>query len=154
MTRHIFQRLFLVFLLTVSAGAAQSPDSEKPVWTMELITVKPGMFGFTLGYLDDNWLRVREEAKRQGVVLTYHRIAEQADLERGGNIVLLTEYKNRFAYDGREKLFSSIRKQLPSNTNSGVLRPYKQEDLFETSGARVFQDWSDTDNTRARPASD
>ncbi len=153
MARNIFRGPFLIFLLAVCGASAQSPDTEKPVWTMELITVKPGMFGFTLGYLDDNWMRVREEAKRQGVVLTYHRMAEQGDLGRGGNILLLTEYKNRFAYDGREKLSGSISKQLPSDTNSGVLRPYKQEDLFETSSARLFQDWSDTDNTRARPAS-
>jgi hypothetical protein len=121
------------------------------VWTMELITVKAGMFGLTLGYLDDEWMRVREEAKRQGVVLAYHRIAEQAEPDRG-NLVLLTEYKNRSAYDGRERLFGSIRKQLP-NTNSGVIRPYKQENLFEISSGRVFQDWSETDNIRSRPAS-
>jgi hypothetical protein len=52
------------------------------LWTMELIKVKPDMFGLTLGYLDDNWMRVREEAKRQGSVLSYRRIAPGLELVR------------------------------------------------------------------------
>jgi hypothetical protein len=82
---------------------------------MEFIRVKPGMFGLTLSYLNDNGMRVREEAKRQGAVLSYHRIAEQGSGESDRNIVLLTEFKNPNAYDAREKLFASIRMQLPNN---------------------------------------
>jgi hypothetical protein len=150
MQRRIFASLFLVSFLIVAGGGAQSPmESEKPVWTMELIKVKADMFGFTLGYLDDNWMRVREEAKRHGSVLSYHRIAEQGSRESDRNIVLLTEYKNQAAYDASEKLFSSIRKQLPNNT-SGVVRPLQQEDVYETVSERVFQDYSDIDNARFR----
>jgi hypothetical protein len=142
----IFASLFLISLLVVAVGGAQSPsETEKPMWTMELIKVKPEMFGFTLGYLDDNWMRVREEAKRQGSVLSYHRIAEQGSGESDRNIVLLTEYKNQAAYDAREKLFSSIRKQLPNNT-SGLIRPPQQGDLYEILSTRVFQDYSYIDN--------
>ena len=149
MERRIFASLFLISLLIVAAvGGAQSPsESEKAVWTMELIKVKPDMFGFTLGYLDDNWMRVRQEAKRQGPVLSYHRIAEQDSGE--SDIVLLTEYRNQATCDARERLFSSIRKQLPNNT-SGLLRPPQQEDLYEVLSTRVFQDYSDMDSARFR----
>src|SRR5258705_1495358 len=117
MRGRIFAGVFLVSLLTVGGGGAQSPaHSEKPVWTMEFIKVKPGMFGLTLGYLDDNWMRVREEAKRQGAVLSYRRIAETVQITPGSksgdqnSIVLLTEYKNLAAFVEREKLFALIRK--------------------------------------------
>ena len=150
MQRRIFASLFLLSLLIVAGGGAQSPsESQKSVWTMEVIRVKPDMFGFTLGYLDDNWMRVREEAKRQGAVLSYHRIAEQGTQESNRNIVLLTEYKNQAAYDAREALFSSIRKQMPNNT-SAVIRPPKQEDLYETVSTRIFEDYSDIGNARLR----
>ncbi len=147
-----FAALFLVFLLIVAGGGAQQfhrADGEKPVWTMEFVKVKPGMFGFTLGYLDDNWMREHEEAKRQGAVLSYHRIAEQGSGESDRNIVLLTEFKNVPTYAAREELFASIRKQLPNNT-SGVVRPPRQEDLYENVSTRVFQDYSDTDIARFR----
>ena len=152
MQRRMFAGLFLLSLFLVAGGRAQQfpADGEKPVWTMEFIKVKPGMFGFTLGYLDDNWMRVLEQAKRQGTVLSYHRIAEQGNKESNRVILLLTEYKNSTAYDARERLFASIRKQLPSTT-SGVIRPSRQEDLYETVNTRVFQDYSEMYNARLQP---
>ncbi len=149
MQRRIFGGLFLLSVFIVAGGGAQQfpSEREKPVWTMDFIKVKPGMFGLTLGYLDDNWMRVREEAKRQGAVLSYHRIAEEGSHESDGTMVLLTEFKNQAAYAAREGLFASIRMQLPNNT-SGVLRPTKQEDFYQSVSTRVFQDYSDMDSVR------
>jgi hypothetical protein len=114
-------------------------DGDKPMWTMEVLKVQPGKFGATLEDLDNNWLRVRAEGKRQGVVLTCYRIADQ---ENDQNIMLLTEFKNPTAYIyAREKLFSSIRKQLP---DASVVIPLQQSQLYETVTTRVFQDYSDT----------
>src|SRR6266550_3696694 len=123
-------------------GDAQSPDiAEKPVWTLEFIEVGPNM-GLTLGYLDDHWMRVRAEAKRQGAVLSYHRISEMLLVASGSktgdpnSIVLLTEYRNLAAFSGREKLFASILEHLPSST-PGVV-PIKREGLYDTVETRVF----------------
>ena len=150
MQGRVFAGIVLLSLLTVGDVVAQSPSrSEKPVWTMEFVKVKPGMFGLTLGNLDDDWMRVREEAKHRGDILNYHRIGEQGGPQSDGNIVLLTEYKNQAAYDGREKLFESIRNQLSKNS-SGVIRPQKQEDLYEIFSTRVFHDYSDMDTARFR----
>jgi hypothetical protein len=151
MQRRMFAGVFLVSLLIVAGGGAQSPsDSEKAVWTVEFLKVMPGQFGPTLGYLDDNWMRIREEAKRQGAVLSYHRIAEQNISESDRNIVLLTEYKNQAAYDAREKLFASILKQLPVST-PGVLRlPRGPEGLYETVSIRVFRDYPDAYSAQFR----
>jgi len=86
-------------------------------------------------------MRIREEAKRQGEILSYHRIQETVLVAPGikagdpNTIVLLTEYKNLAAFSGREKLFASIREHLPSGT-PGVLRQ-QREDLYETVGTRM-----------------
>ena len=149
MQKRIFGALCVVYLLVVGGGSAQSTDRDKPVWKLEFIKAKPGMFGATLGYLDDNWMRVREEAERQGAVLTYHRIAEQSASENDQTIVLLTEFKNAGVASDSEKLFASIRKQLPDNA-SGVLRPLKPEDLYQTLSTRTFQDYSDKGDPRFR----
>jgi hypothetical protein len=150
----MFAGLFLLSLFIVSGGGAQQfpADREKPVWTMEFIKVKPEMFGSTLGYLDDNWMRVREEAKRQGAVVSYYRIAEDGSGDSDRSIVLLTEFKNSAVYGAREGLFASIRnqrKQLPNNT-PGIVRHRRLEDLYEAMSTRVFQDYSDMENVRLR----
>jgi len=147
----MFTCLFLASLFIVSGGGAQQfpADNEKPVWTMEVIKVKPEMFGPTLGYLDDNWMREREEAKRQGAVVSYYRIVEgSGDSDR--SILLLTEFKNPAAYGGREGLFASMRKQRKQFNTPGVVRLGRPEDLYEAMSTRVFQDYSDVDNARLR----
>jgi len=148
----MFAGLFLVSLFIGSGGGAQQfpADSEKPVWTMESIKVKPEMFGLALGYLDDNWMREREEAKRQGAVVSYYRIAEEGSGDSDRSILLLTEFKNVAAYGAREGLFASMRKQRKQFNTPGVVRLGRIEDLYEAMNTRVFQDYSDMDSVRFR----
>jgi len=158
MRGRIIAGLFLCSLFIVVGGDAQFPAfPERPVWTMESIKIYPEKSGLALGYLDDHWMRIREEAKREGEVLTYHRIVETvlmpSGAKSGNTIVLLTEYKNMAAFLGREKLFASIRERLPSGT-PGVVRQ-RQEDLYEPIDARMFlevPDDGETDRFKAIPA--
>jgi len=137
--------LLLCALCFIVQGDAQSPNlADKPVWTLEFVKVTPNNMGLALSYLDDHWMRVREEAKRQGAVLSYHRISEVL-LETPGSktgdpnsIVLLTEYRNLAAFSGREKLFASIQERLPSGT-PGVI-PIRRDGLYDTVETRVFLD--------------
>ena len=140
-----FASLLLCSFCFIARGDAQAPAiAEKPVWTFESIEVKPGKMGLTLGYLDDHWMRVREEAKLQGAVLSYHRVSEARlaiDGSKTGDpnsIVLLTEYKDLATYLGRETIFASILEHLPDST-PGVV-PRRQEELYETVDTRVFME--------------
>lgn len=146
MQRRLFVGLLVFCLLSIVGSAQNPPDEktfriyEKPVWTMEIIKVKPGQFGPTLGYLDDNWMRVRERAKRQGAVLSYHRIGEESASEGELNIVLLTEFKNQATSDTREILFAAILKQL-QRENSPLVLYQQHKDLYETVSTQVFEDY-------------
>jgi hypothetical protein len=122
---------------------------EKPVWTLEYIEIKPGMFGPAMGYLDDSWIRVREEAKRDGSVLAYHRIAEQASDKGSWNVVLITEFKNQAASDASEKEFDAILRRLPKDT-SEVIRGFGPDELFQSVSKRSFQDFSEGANPQFR----
>ncbi len=84
MKGRIFAGLFLCSLFFVVGGDAQTDKIERPVWTLEFIKVRSENFGPAMGYLDDHWMRVRAEAKRQGAVLDYHRI-QNAVLEIPGD---------------------------------------------------------------------
>lgn len=70
MKGRVLARLFLCSLFFVVGGDAQSPNtSEKPVWTLELIKVRPENVALAMQYLNDHWMRVRAAAKRRGAVL-------------------------------------------------------------------------------------
>jgi hypothetical protein len=158
-TKFLGMALFsLLIALSANAQQLQLQDaphvtpsiSDKPVWALEFVKVKPGTFAATMSYLDDNWIRVRAEAKRQGAVLIYNRVADERRVlipaEESSNndwdILLMTEYQNQAAYDGREKLFASILQRLPDNT-AGIIQRYKKEDLFQSVKIRVLQDFSE-----------
>ena len=149
MKGRIFAGLFLCSLFFVIGGDAQSPNSEKTVWTMESIKVKPENFGPAMGYLDDHWMRVRAEAKRQGAVLDYHLIQNVVLVTPGhkvgdpSSIVLLTEYKNLDAFMECQKLFDSMRER-PRFQTGGVIKPWAPEDLFEMLNTQVFVEEPDT----------
>src|SRR5215469_2962164 len=140
-----FASLLLCSLCFIAKGGAQSQEpAEKPVWAMEFLEVHPGKMELALGYLDDHWMRVRQEAKRQGVVLSYHRVSEVQLAMPGSKagdpnaIVLLTEYKNLAAFSGREAVFASILRRLPDSTPGLV--PLRPEELYETVETRVFME--------------
>jgi hypothetical protein len=127
----------LLAVVFVAGGKSQRlSDIDKPMWTMEFIQVRPGMYGATLGYLDDNWMRVREEAKHRGAVVTYQRLVQQMT-EGEPKIILITEFKNSDAYLFRDSLFDSISKNLP--TTPGVVR-LPRESLFDAGKTMVLQD--------------
>jgi hypothetical protein len=132
-----------------SAPPAPPSSSDKPLWTLEFVKVKPGMFAATMGYLDEYWIRLRAEAKRQGAVLNYNRVAGEESSNSDWNILLMTEYKNQAAYDGREKLFDSILKRFPNKT-SEVIQGYKKEELFQSVKTRVLQDFSENGYPQVR----
>ena len=159
-----FLGVVLLLTLVVGGGSAQNPadkagksglgqyyeqPGKKPVWTLEYIEVKPGLFGPAMGYLDDNWMRVREEAQHNGIVLAYHRIAEQASDKNDWNVVLITEFKNQAARDASEKEFDAILKRLPQDT-SAVIRGFKPDDLFQSVSKRTFQDFSESADPQFR----
>lgn len=158
MMGRIFAGLFLCSLFIVVGGDAQNRTpvgketvqakiNAKPVWTLEFIRVAPDKFGGAMAYLDDNWMRLRAEAEKEGAVLDYHRIKNALSLTLGrkmgdpDSLVLMTEYKNLNAYEEREKLFASIRERLPKST-PGVLKPQglRPEDVYEVVDSQVFFD--------------
>lgn len=112
-----FAALFLCSLFIAVAGDAQNPDTkEKPVWTLEFIKVGPEQYALALGQLDDQWMRIREEAKREGAVVSYERISN-AGLRTPGREDLSKTIDHPFL-DVRQRAAHNL-SILPSSRKSG-----------------------------------
>jgi len=141
-------------LFFVVGGDAQSRNTEKAVWTLEFIKVRPENFGPAMGYLDDHWMGVRAEAKNRGAVLDYHivqnALIQNTGLVRPGekvddlrSIVLLTEYKNMDAFMESQKVFAAMREHTNWQTG-GVVRTRRLEDLVAGLNTQVFVEEPET----------
>ncbi|PYT80991.1 MAG: hypothetical protein DMG40_10810 [Acidobacteria bacterium] len=115
---------------------------------MEFIKVTPENFALTMQYLDDHWMHVRAEAKRQGALLDYYLISNAGIVTPGhkvwdqDSIVLLTKYKNMDAF------MESQHASRPSTNGyrgfSLSLEPLSREDLFETLNTQAFVEEPET----------
>ena len=150
MKGRILAGLFVCSLFIVVGGDAQSPNpTDKPVWTLEFVNVKPENFGPAMGYLDDHWMSVRAEAKHRGAVLDYHRISNAGLITPGhsagdpSSIVLVTEYKNMDAFMESQKVFAAMRERINWQTG-GVVRQLSPEGLFEPLITQMFVEEPDT----------
>jgi hypothetical protein len=129
----------LVIALGVNAQQTQLQDAppavpsiaDKPVWALEFVKVKPGTFGPTMVYLDDNWIRVRAEAKRQGAVLTYNRIAGERPMlfpakessDDDWDILLMTNTRTRPPTMGAKNYsppYSSASRTIPRGLSNDI----------------------------------
>lgn len=152
MRTRILVAFLLLTLCSVGWVAAQKSDSEeKPVWTLEVIKVRPENLGGALNYLDDNWMRVRKEAKNRGAILSYRRFVD-ADypLPRSSDrkaIFLFTEYKNLDAFASRNELFASIQESLPKST-PGLIKAGKPEELYDSVDMTVLLEEPDKSGTQ------
>jgi hypothetical protein len=78
-----------------------------PYWTADFVFVKNGERERYLRFLEANWVQARRVARSRDVIGSY-QILLAADSAQGWEVVLLTEYPDRAAYERREAIFRPI----------------------------------------------
>jgi hypothetical protein len=150
MRKVLFISLLTLAFFAIDAGSAQqTTESGEAVWSVDFVKVKPGMFEAAMNYFNSGWIPAREEAKRQGAIVTYRRIAEQPQSSSDWEIILMTEYKNQAAYDDRERVFAPIIADILGK-NRGKMNGVNKKDLYEIVETRVLQDFSEVSNAHLK----
>ena len=86
------------------------------MWAVDLVRTKPELRADYLEYINANWMPVREEMKRQGGVSSFRVLTAPADKAAAWDVMLVTEYPSRAAYDARE---GSYEKAVASTRGPG-----------------------------------
>jgi hypothetical protein len=86
----------MVAAVTLATPAMAQESSYKPgsVWVSSRIHVLPGQFENYMDYLADQWKRVNEFGKKEGVVLSYHILQVNNPRKDEPNLILLIESKD------------------------------------------------------------
>ena len=61
----------LILLLSFQVKAQEKPYKEGSVWDISLIKTKAPYFNDYMNNLNDGWKKVMDEAKKEGIVLSY-----------------------------------------------------------------------------------
>ncbi len=103
-----------VLLLALPVMAQEAPYTEGSVWTMTFVRVEPGRLDDYFKNLNGLYRKVNEEAKKQGLVLSYKIIGTGASTRDDWNLLILEEYKNWAAFDELDAKFRAIVNKIAS----------------------------------------
>jgi hypothetical protein len=95
-------------LVTSPLTAQDRPYTEGSVWAISMIRATDGMQNDYLQSLATTWKRNQEEAKKQGLILSYHVLRTNASGPNDWDLLLMVEYKNWAALDGVTAKFDII----------------------------------------------
>ncbi len=104
--------LLSLFCLPTTFFAQEAPYTEGNVWNITLVRVKPGMLDDYLKNLIGQWKKENEQAKKEGLVLSYKVVSAPAANKDDWNLMLVVEFKNMAALDEADAKFRAIASKL------------------------------------------
>ena len=103
------------------ALADERPYTDGSVWDLAMIRTTDGMGDRYLESLRKNYKPIMEEAKKQGLVLSYKIISTTTSGPDDWDIILMTEYKNWAALDGLSEKFEAVSRKVISKSDEDKL---------------------------------
>lgn len=109
----------ILFALLVALGvglgepaAAQQDraEDEDRVVSIDFVKTVPHEHDRYIQYVQTQWIQAREAARREGFVTRYEVLVRsgEGDADVDWNVMLVTEYRDDFAYDRRQELYGDL----------------------------------------------
>jgi hypothetical protein len=124
----------------VFGQAVPAPYTEASVWEITTIRVKPGMDDDYLKSLGQTLKKMYEEAKKQGVIVSYKVLTSEAATKDDWNVMLMVELKNHAAMDGMDAKFRAIEAKIVGNEDAQRTLSTKRLEIREILGAKIAQE--------------
>jgi hypothetical protein len=100
--------VLIVAACVLTAGLSVYAQVTRPyrngsVWEISMIRMKPGMETAYLNYVANDWKKVQESAKKEGLILSYRVLTTEGHGPTDWNLLLLTEYKDLATMEANEQ---------------------------------------------------
>jgi hypothetical protein len=104
--------LAIIALAPAALRAQGRPYTDGSVWDITMVRTTDGMTDDYLRSLGTTWRRTLDEAKKQGLVLSYKIIATGTSGPNDWDLLLMVEYKNWAAFDGLADKMEPIERKI------------------------------------------
>ena len=122
-----------LLVLGICSAEEQLPYTEGTVSQVSSIKVKEGHFLEYMTYLSTTYKQVMEEAKKQGLIVSYSVYSASPKSPNEPDLYLLVEYKNMAALDGLDAKMNAISAKV-----FGSLKQASQKDADRDSVRTVL----------------
>jgi hypothetical protein len=137
----LFAAALLLSLSLPAQSVAQGlPYTEGSVWSVGFVKTIPGMTNDYYKNLADNWLKMNEAAKKEGLVLSYKVFYGPAANTEDWDIMLMIEYKNMAAMDGMAEKMEALSGKLLGSQDTRKVGAIKRNEIREILGGKLVRE--------------
>jgi hypothetical protein len=137
----LFAAALLLSLSLPARSAAQGlPYTEGSVWSIGFVKTVPGMTNDYYKNLADNWMKMNEAAKKEGLVLSYKVLYGPAANTEDWDIMLMIEYKNMAAMDGMAEKMEALSGKLLGSQDTRRVGAVKRNEIREILGGKLVRE--------------
>jgi hypothetical protein len=128
-----------LFSATIS-NAQDKPYTEGSVWDVSMIKLKANMGEQYLKSLAATWVKVHEEAKAQGLILSYKVLSGSASNPGDYDILLMTESKNLASLEGNDAKWDAIYAKIVGGEEAAKVLNQNRLDMREIYGDKLMRE--------------
>ena len=137
----LFAAALLLSLSLPAQSAAQGlPYTEGSVWSVGFVKTVPGMTNDYYKNLADNWMKMNEAAKKEGLVLSYKVLYGPAANTEDWDVMLMIEYKNMAAMDGMAEKMEALSGKLLGSQDTRRVGAVKRNEIREILGGKLVRE--------------
>ena len=137
----LFAAALIVSLSLPAQSAAQGlPYTEGSVWSVGFVKTVPGMTNDYYRNLADNWLKMNEAAKKEGLVLSYKVLYGPAANTEDWDVMLMIEYKNMAAMDGMAEKMEALSGKLLGSQDQRKVGAMKRNEIRTMIGGKLVRE--------------
>jgi len=107
--------MLMLTLSIVTSAQVNRPYHDGSVWTIGVISIKPGMDTAYKNYLATEWKKQQEALKKEGIILSYMVIQTEAHSATDWNVLLLTEYKDLATLEANQAKADNLAQTVVGN---------------------------------------
>src|ERR1700740_3744640 len=128
-------------LLSVSVYAQMvRPYRNGSVWTLSFIRIKPGMDSASPNYVANDWKRIQEAAKKEGLILSYKVLVTEGHTTGDWDLILMTEVKDLATLEANEKKADALGQRLVGDDQKQMQGYRDRADIREVMGNRLARE--------------
>lgn len=116
---------------------------QSTVWAVDFVKTKEGQFDDYLKFNEANWVKAREEMKKQGTILSYKVLTLPHNSGDEWNILLMTEYADMKMYEAREKSYqAAVAKIRPAGQGATLINGKGARQMADIKFSKIFSSLS------------
>src|SRR5215472_3637268 len=128
-------------LLCVAVYAqVKRPYHNGTVWTLAFIRIKPGMDSAYLNYVANDWKRIQEAAKKEGLIVSYKALVTEGHTPGDWNLILMTEVKDLATLEANDGKADALAQRVVGDDQKQIQGYRERAEIREVMGSRLARE--------------